>query len=156
MTAVMAPMIAEEPAEERGLTRDTVRLLVVNTSATVPAAVPTTDDRLVHFSTELPGGLWVVEVRTPCGAGSVPNRDARAGETVPLEGGGAVQLLSTFPVDGPPRLWVARPRVFGTVLEHLAQHGRPIRYGCTERSFPIDAYQTVFGEDPGSAEMPSA
>jgi len=183
MTALIAPKIAEEPAEERGLTRDTVRLLVatrhddalvdavfrdipdfvaagdllvVNTSATVPAAVPTADGRLVHFSTELPGGLWVVEVREPCGAGSIPYRDASDGETVSLADGGSVQLLSPYPVEGPPRLWVARPRVFGNVLDHLARHGRPIRYGCTERSFPLDAYQTVFGEEPGSAEMPSA
>lgn len=32
-------------------------VLVVNTSATLAAAVPTTDDRLLHLSTELPGGL---------------------------------------------------------------------------------------------------
>ena len=119
-----APKIADEPAEERGLTRDNVRLLVatrhddalvdavfrdlpdfvaagdllvVNTSATVAAAVPTTDDRLVHFSTELPGGLWVVEVRTPCGAGSVPHRDAHDGETISLAGGGAVRAAEHLP-----------------------------------------------------------
>lgn len=176
-------LIAEAPAEARGLARDTVRLLVasmrsgelvdavfrdlpdfldagdlivVNTSATVPAAVPTVDDRIVHFSTELTGGLWVVEMRRPCAAGSVADRDGRTGETIPLVGGGAVQLLSPYPVDGPPRLWVARPHLFGTVLDYLALHGRPIRYGCTDRAFPIDAYQTVFGRDPGSAEMPSA
>ncbi len=42
------------------------------------------------------------------------------------------------------------------VLDYLARHGHPIRYGCTELSWPIDAYQTAFGIDPGSAEMPSA
>jgi S-adenosylmethionine:tRNA ribosyltransferase-isomerase len=176
-------LIADAPAEARGLARDAVRLLVtskrssdlvdavfrdlpdfldagdlvvVNTSATVPAAVPTTDGRLVHFSTELPGGLWVVEVRQACGAGSVPSTDARDGEVIPLCGGGAVQLLSRYPIDGPPRLWTSIPYVPGTVLGYLNGHGRPIRYGCPDRAWPIDAYQTAFGVDPGSAEMPSA
>ena len=42
------------------------------------------------------------------------------------------------------------------MLDYLARYGRPIRYGCTELRWPIDAYQTAFGIDPGSAEMPSA
>ncbi len=176
-------LVADAPAEARGLDRDGVRLLVasrrngdlvdavfrdlpdfvdagdllvVNRSATVPAAVATTDDRLVHFSTELPGGLWVVEVRKPCAAGSIAFSGAHSGEVVGLAGGGAVQLLCRYPIDGPPRLWVAQPHVAGSVLDYLARNGRPIRYGATERAFPIDAYQTVFGIEPGSAEMPSA
>jgi S-adenosylmethionine:tRNA ribosyltransferase-isomerase len=35
-------------------------------------------------------------------------------------------------------------------------HGRPIRYGYVPRSWPLEAYQTVFATEPGSAEMPSA
>jgi S-adenosylmethionine:tRNA ribosyltransferase-isomerase len=54
------------------------------------------------------------------------------------------------------RLWVASPHLPGPVLEFLARHGRPIRYGCTDLSWPIDVYQTAFAVDPGSAEMPSA
>jgi S-adenosylmethionine:tRNA ribosyltransferase-isomerase len=38
----------------------------------------------------------------------------------------------------------------------LNEHGRPIRYRYVERDWPIDAYQTVFADQPGSAEMPSA
>src|SRR5690242_13065677 len=49
-------------------------LVVINTSATVPAAVDaTTSDGsavAVHFSTELPTGLWLVEVRLPIPGGS--------------------------------------------------------------------------------------
>ncbi|MGL4745596.1 MAG: S-adenosylmethionine:tRNA ribosyltransferase-isomerase, partial [Dermatophilaceae bacterium] len=33
---------------------------------------------------------------------------------------------------------------------------RPIAYGYVERPLPLEAYQTVFGTRPGSAEMPSA
>ena len=44
----------------------------------------------------------------------------------------------------------------------LAEHGRPIRYGCTDTAWPIADYQTVFARHLpddiglGSAEMPSA
>jgi S-adenosylmethionine:tRNA ribosyltransferase-isomerase len=179
-------LIAESPPEARGIARDQVRmlvasrstgelvdttfrnvpefvapgdLLVVNTSATVPAAVETEDGRVAHFSTELPAGdgtRWVVELRLPCGAGSLPDVTAQPGDRVALRGGGALDLVSRFPEDGPPRLWVAVPHLPVPVLDYLARHGHPIRYGCTELSWPIAAYQTAFGIDPGSAEMPSA
>ena len=88
-------LAATEPAEERGTGRDDVRLmvsrpgsspdhrrfadlpsllapgdaLVVNTSATLPAALEavTADRRAIrlHLSTPIPGGLWVVEPRQP-------------------------------------------------------------------------------------------
>jgi len=179
-------LIAESPPEVRGLARDEVRmlvafrttgelvdttfrrlpefvepgdLLVVNTSATVPAAVATRDGRVVHFSTEAPnsdGNRWIVELRRPCGAGSLPDATAQPSDRVELDGGGALDLVSPFPQNGPPRLWVAEPRLPTPVLEYLARYGHPIRYGCTELSWPIDAYQTAFAVDPGSAEMPSA
>jgi S-adenosylmethionine:tRNA ribosyltransferase-isomerase len=42
-------------------------------------------------------------------------------------------------------------------LRHtLNEHGRPIRYRYVDRDWPIDTYQTVFADQPGSAEMPSA
>jgi S-adenosylmethionine:tRNA ribosyltransferase-isomerase len=178
-------VVADAPAEERGLARDEVRMLVarqsthelvdatfrrlpdfldagdvlvVNTSATIAAAVATEDGRIVHFSSPLPGGGdgWVVELRRPCKAGTLPDADARPGEIVTLDGGGALELLRPFPEDGPARLWIASPRLPVPVLEYLARHGRAIRYGCTELSWPIEAYQTAFAVDPGSAEMPSA
>ena len=37
-----------------------------------------------------------------------------------------------------------------------SRHGQPIRYGYVGRSWPNEAYQTVFANEPGSAEMPSA
>jgi S-adenosylmethionine:tRNA ribosyltransferase-isomerase len=125
----------------------------------VPAAVGTADGRIVHFSTELPNGdgsCWIVEVRRPCGAGSLPDDTAGPGDRVRLAGGGALDLIDRFPEDGPPRLWVAVPQLSSPVLDYLARHGHPIRYGCTELRWPIDAYATAFGIVPGSAEMPSA
>ncbi len=48
-------------------------VVVVNTSATLPAAVAAVDGLLVHLSTELADGRWVVELRRPCGAASLPS-----------------------------------------------------------------------------------
>lgn len=140
-------------------------LIVVNTSATLAAALPArhdTGDLLADLSTELPGGLWVVEIRRPCLAGSLPYRDAHAGMTLDLPAGGGLELLSPYPADWDgewTRLWVARldlPATGTTLHRYLAEHGRPIRYGCVEHDLPISAYQTVFSHEPGSAEMPSA
>ena len=134
-------------------------VLVVNTSATLPAAVPTADGRLLHLSTELPGGLWVVELRERCRAGSVPSTPGAAGLSVGLPGGGRARLLSPFPADRRTtgRLWVAALDLPAAGLgAYLSRFGRPIRYGCVDTKWPIDAYQTVFATAPGSAEMPSA
>jgi S-adenosylmethionine:tRNA ribosyltransferase-isomerase len=164
---------AHEPPEARGLGRDGVRLLVgspagvshhrftdlpallaagdvlvVNTSGTLPAAVDLADGRTVHFSTELSDGSWVVELRR----GADPAPDGVPGERLTLPGGAGLILLRRY---SPDRLWVGSIRV-GSVPSYLARYGRPIRYGYVPREWPISAYQTVFGIDPGSAEMPSA
>ena len=142
-------------------------VLVVNTSGTLPAALPVEgpafgrngpEGLLLHLGTELPGGLRLVELRTATGFGSAPFGDSRPG-TVRLPGGGRAELLSPWPptpAEGPNRLWVARLDVPGDLLAWLADHGRPIRYGEPAEPWPIAAYQTVFATEPGSAEMPSA
>lgn len=134
-------------------------VVVVNTSATLPAAVPCGgEDLLVHLSTELPGGLWVVELRRPCREGSVASTDGHRGRVITLPAGGAVELLAPFPVGAPvpARLWVAVVQLPAPTPAYLAAVGRPIRYGCAERAWPLAAYQTIFSLHPGSAEMPSA
>lgn len=176
---------ASSPPEARGLRRDEVRLLVagpagianarfwrlgsflapgdllvVNTSATLPAAVDArlSDGRatVVHFSTELDDGSWVAELRRPDGTG--PILDAPVGAQVLLMGGAVVSLAS--PHHGisrqGTRLWRARVRVDGDVTGYLIRHGRPITYSYVEGRWPISSYQPVFATVPGSAEMPSA
>jgi S-adenosylmethionine:tRNA ribosyltransferase-isomerase len=132
-------------------------VLVVNTSATLPAAVPTGDGLLLHLAGDLPGGLRLVELRRPHGHGSLPSGDGRAGR-VELPAGGWATLVAPWPLDGmgPGRLWVAHLELPGGLLGYLAEHGRPIRYGSPQQAWPLDAYQTVFATEPGSAEMPSA
>ncbi|WP_351225119.1 S-adenosylmethionine:tRNA ribosyltransferase-isomerase [Streptomyces sp. NPDC002133] len=183
---VPTELSARVPAEQRGRGRDDVRLmvsrgtevshhafrelpgllragdvLVVNTSATLPAAV---DGRLgaerlvVHFSTRGDEGLWAVELRSPDGTGStLPRAGGPAGAQIRLPGGGL--LVPEEPlVRGADRLWWARASVDVPTL--MKRYGRPIRYRYTERDQPLAAYQTVFAlpvpDGAGSAEMPSA
>ena len=173
---------ATEPPEARGLRRDEVRLLVaypdgriehrwftdlalllgpgdalvVNRSATLPAALParTADGAAaeVHLSNRLPAGLWALELRHRGDGGSTPWLDAPA-MTLTLPGGATAELL----VRQSARLWVAAlAHLPAPPLAYLARFGKPIRYGYVRREWPISAYQTVFAEEPGSAEMPSA
>ncbi len=44
----------------------------------------------------------------------------------------------------------------GPVTAYLERYGRPIAYSYVPGDWPLASYQTVFGREPGSAEMPSA
>jgi len=135
-------------------------LVVVNTSATIAAAV---DGRrsdgaqvTVHFSTGVGDVQWLVEVRPP-GRATGPVDDASLGETIRLPDGVDLRLVAPYPFGQiRPRLWLAHVSVEGGVLGYLARVGRPIRYAYVPRPYPIEEYQTVFARNPGSAEMPSA
>jgi S-adenosylmethionine:tRNA ribosyltransferase-isomerase len=133
-------------------------LVVVNTSATLPAAVDGTrqDGRrvTVHFSSAVTRDAWIVEVR-PRGVASGPVDDARVGDRVTLPDGVELALLQPEP-EGQRRLWCARIGVDGGVPAFLARHGRPIRYSYVPRPVALAEYQTVFAREAGSAEMPSA
>ena len=134
-------------------------LVVVNTSATVPAAVdarmPDGDPVVVHFSGELPGGALLVEVRQPAEGTTVP-RVVDGAAALDLLGLGRVQLHAPFADSR--RLWLATATFDedASLLDFLDAHGRPIRYRHVPREWPIEAYQTVFAREPGSVEMPSA
>jgi S-adenosylmethionine:tRNA ribosyltransferase-isomerase len=132
--------------------------LVVNTSATVPAAIdavaPNGTPLRIHFSTELPGGLWLVEPRLPVDGTTAQFTGDLTAADVTIAGGAHVHLLERFA--GSERLWIASAHVDTTVLDHLARHGEPIRYRHAPGNWPISAYQQIFGTEPGSAEMPSA
>ncbi len=187
-----AGLSAVEPTEGRGLARDGIRLLVaadrrplrhhrftdlpaalapgdlvvVNTSATAPAALDghRAGGRAVtvHVSGPAPGspGMLIVELRTPDGRRIT---DATAGERIALPRGVTATLIAGYPDAGVltgSRLWRARMPVEGGVLGWLAVVGRPIRYSYLRGQWPIATYQTVFATPvPGdfpSAEMPSA
>ncbi|NUR89544.1 MAG: S-adenosylmethionine:tRNA ribosyltransferase-isomerase [Nonomuraea sp.] len=124
-------------------------LLVVNNSATLPAAIRL--DRLsVHFSTAREDGTWLVELRRRTAKASEPYHGGEAGEWLPLPGGATLRLLGKET----PRLW--RASLDQDVLKYLAKYGTPIRYSYVRKDWPLGEYQTVFATVPGSAEMPSA
>jgi len=133
-------------------------LVVVNTSGTLAAAVEGTDPAgrpvVVHFSTELASGTWVVELRRPRAPASEPWGDAEPPSRLALAGGAAIELLERYACSR--RLWVALVSSPVPIARWLAVHGRPIRYGYVERPWPISTYQNVYVTEPGSAEMPSA
>ncbi|MET0996441.1 MAG: S-adenosylmethionine:tRNA ribosyltransferase-isomerase [Mycobacterium sp.] len=192
---------ATEPPEAHGIPRDGVKLLVaqpsgivharfadlgehlhpgdllvVNNSATLPAAVDgTRSDRpiTVHFSAARRDHDWVVELRPATNAtahspasgwgylplaGECPQPEIRAGERIDLPDGAALVVGSSYPEPGVAgsRLWTSRLAIEGDVTAYLTRHGRPIRYSYVPRQWPLSSYQTVFARQPGSAEMASA
>jgi S-adenosylmethionine:tRNA ribosyltransferase-isomerase len=175
---------AHATPEERGLARDDVRMLVargsdgrlthsrardlpdflragdlvvINTSATLPAALPARrsdgTELELRLSTPLPGApkdRWVVELRR----GDDRFSDARAGETLDLPAGARARLEAPY-LSG-PRLWAARLQLPEPLMAYLARHGSPIRYRYVPEAHPLADYQTAYAIEPGSAEMPSA
>jgi S-adenosylmethionine:tRNA ribosyltransferase-isomerase len=177
---------AHEPPEARGVPRDGVKMLVarktdgtvehrtfsdlpellapgdvlvINVSATIPAAVPARraagGGRVrVHFATRAPhlDDDWrVVEIRSADG-----RRPARlaSGEQLELRGGARLELVA--PYASGQRLMLARFCCELLVDEYLERHGEPIRYSHVREPWPLEAYQNVYAISPGSAEMPSA
>jgi len=134
-------------------------LVVVNTSATVPAAVDAVarggEYVVVHLSTELPTGLWLVELRRPVdGAATLPHEGDFGGTDLGLPGRATVHVLGRMP--GSVRLWVASLDLGEPVNDYLERWGRAIRYRYVPATWPIDAYRNAYAVEPGSAEMPSA
>jgi S-adenosylmethionine:tRNA ribosyltransferase-isomerase len=170
---------ASTPPEARGLARDEVRmlvaapdrlrhrrvldlptillpgdLLVVNTSATLPAAVTLVGGHgrpMVHVSTELDEGDWVVELRRADNTG--PARPT-AGQVLRLPDLD-LQVQGPHPA-GQSRLWRVTPSRRVDRVAYLTEHGHPISYRHVDGEWPLETRQNVYAEIPGSAEMASA
>jgi S-adenosylmethionine:tRNA ribosyltransferase-isomerase len=174
--AIPGELEARVPPEARGVPRDHVQLLiserasgrvehamfvdlpgvlrrgdllVVNDSATLPAALvahrSSGESLGLHLSSQVAGSLWIAEPR-----GSVS-----LGERLTLPGDGEATLIA--PVDPTSeRMWYVRLVVAEPAVEYLHAYGSPIRYRYVTSAVPIEAYQTIFSRVPGSAEMPSA
>lgn len=132
-------------------------LVVINTSGTLAAEIDGVDARgrqtQVHLSTQLPGGLWTVELRRDGEAwlGAAP------GAVITLAGGGRLVVLHPYSHhrDG-VRLWIATLETPRSLTHYLAAHGRPIAYRYLDGHWPVSSYQNVYVTEAGSAEMPSA
>src|SRR5262245_49877528 len=171
---VPAACEAHEPPEARGIARDEVKLmvasrtdgklvharfnelprfleagdlLVLNTSAQIPAALassrPDGTALELRLSTPMPDGRWLVELRLG------PDRFTGGveGERLALPAGGRATLLSRY-ANG-RRLWVTELDLPQTLHRYLVEHGRPIRYGYASRPWPLDAYKNVYALEPG-------
>jgi S-adenosylmethionine:tRNA ribosyltransferase-isomerase len=186
MSAVALParLEAHEPPEARGVPRDRVRLLVssrrggsivhgrfrdlprflvpgdllvINTSATLPAAVPATrvdgTELELRFSTPAAGRdadrYWIVELRR----GDAPFGGAEVGEELALPAAATVRIVAPY---AGTRLWLAQLDLPRPLETYLTDHGQPIRYGYVPERWPLSAYRNVYAAEPGSAEMPSA
>jgi S-adenosylmethionine:tRNA ribosyltransferase-isomerase len=181
-----AELEAREPPEARGLRRDGVRmmasfrssgalvhgrfselpsflsagdLVVINTSATIPAEVDAESVSghrfVVHFSTEVEKQLWVVEPRLRAGKHSAEWTESEPPPAVFFVADkGTIELVGPFPES--TRLYFAKVSLPLPVTTWLEARGRPIHYGYLARDWPLSAYQNVFATEPGSATMPSA
>lgn len=171
---------ASRPAEQRGIRRDHVRLLVidraagtvhhsrfdlldqflgpgdllvVNSSRVLPAAV-----RAVRAAGEAlqlrpcvrRAGIWDALAVQP--RAPFANVPLIEGETLRI-GEAPVQVLGRR-LDI-PLLWRLRVEAADD-LDLILRHGEPIRYSYVTEPVPLDAYQTVYATHPGSAEAPSA
>jgi S-adenosylmethionine:tRNA ribosyltransferase-isomerase len=175
---------ASAPAEARGLRRDEVRLLVVhrdsgqiehrrfyeigdylrrgdvvvlNASATRPAALRGTTEsgqeieaRLsAQWSRNHGGRIWQAVVEPE-------DADLRPGTHLSFGGG---RLAATVVGRRPDfeRFWLIEFELNGRPMDDwLMDVGQPIRYDYVKGQYGLDAYQTVYAQFPGSAEMPSA
>jgi S-adenosylmethionine:tRNA ribosyltransferase-isomerase len=141
---------ADAPSETKGTTR---------ARADAPSETKGTTRAHAGAGAETKG---TTRARAGAGAETKGTTRARAGgpagTEVRLPGGLRLVLQEPVSADA-DRLWWARASG-ADVLRTLREHGRPIRYGYTERDQPLSAYQTVFAlpspDGTGSAEMPSA
>jgi len=145
-------------------------VLVINTSKTMNAALSATrthDKQAfeVHLSTQLPANLWIIELRQPDTDknSTLPFYSAKSGDRFEVSGGGMVTLLTPHQSNlrdsaGNVRLWIATINLPEPtdMPSYLATYGFPIRYSYVKDEWPNQYYQTIYGTEFGSAEMPSA
>lgn len=180
-----AELSAQEPPERRGITRDKVRLMVINRAN--HQVEHTRFDNLAEFLR--PGDLLVFNSSRTlpaaldgCEAPTGPCMQVRLAQHLPddswlalllcqqgnpfacgLRGGMQIDfgqgLLGTVydRDENIPRLWKLRFSKSGTeLMDLLYRLGHPIRYEYVSAPWDLDYYQTVYAKEPGSAEMPSA
>jgi S-adenosylmethionine:tRNA ribosyltransferase-isomerase len=176
---------AKEPPERRGISRDQVRLLVIDRATgriehsrfdKIDKYLRGGDLLVFNSSRTLPASL------SGCGAAHGPCMEARLAQRLPdgswlalllceqgdpfgcgLRAGMQIEFAEKLAATvlerdtNIPRLWRLRFSISGTELVDLIYRlGKPIRYEYVSAPWDLDYYQTVYATEPGSAEMPSA
>lgn len=166
---------AHTPAEYRGIQRDHVRLitldsvtgdcshnyfnkldsyllegdlLVLNNSRTIPAVLKGQRGKQtieIRLSRKLTSNEWEALI-----VGGV----ITVGEKIDLPGG----LTTTITGLGAesPLIVLSFSKSGLDLLDIFYQYGEPLHYEYIETPWPIEMYQTVYASVPGSVEMPSA
>ena len=179
LPALPAELRAHLPAELRGLRRDGVRLmvidraaqsirhshfaevgsflrsgdlLVVNRSRTIPAAVPAHREggELVQLRLCV---RHAEEWHVLCVEPDPPHRNVALRDGERLQVAGAQTVVRGRRADL-PLLW--RIDALSEGLERVLRSGEAIRYSYVPQPVPLSHYQTVYANEPGSVETPSA
>jgi S-adenosylmethionine:tRNA ribosyltransferase-isomerase len=178
-------LAAKEPPERRGIARDKVRLMVIdrqtfkvahsrfdqlgqflapgdllvfNTSRTLPASLagcgwPQGPCIEVRLAQHLPDDSWFALLL--CKQGDPFSCGLRSGMKIAFSQGLTAEVYDRD--NNIPRLWKLRFSKSGIELVDLIYRlGRPIRYEYVSAPWNLDYYQTVYANEPGSVEMPSA
>ena len=178
-------LAAKEPPEYRGMSRDQVRLMVIdrstyqvqhtqfdklgaclrpgdllvfNASRTLPAALngceaPEGPCLEVRLAEHLPDDTWLALLL--CQRGEPFTCGLRRGMQIAFGEGLTATVADRDATI--PRLWKLRFSTSGPALiDMFYRVGHPIRYEYVSAPWGLDAYQTVYAQEPGSAEMPSA
>jgi S-adenosylmethionine:tRNA ribosyltransferase-isomerase len=176
---------AGEPPEKRGITRDKVKLMVIQRE----------DRRVMHSRFDhlreflKPGDLLVFNSSRTlpaslqgCGAPIGPCIEVRLAQHLPddswlallicrrgdpftcglrpgmnIDFGQGLNAEVEKTDDRIPRLWKLSFNKSGSsLIDMIYRLGQPIRYEYISSPWGLDYYQTVYAREPGSAEMPSA
>jgi S-adenosylmethionine:tRNA ribosyltransferase-isomerase len=166
---------AKVPAEYRGVQRDSVRLMMLDTWSgntfharfyELDAYLQAGDLLVLNNSRTIPAVLYGKKGKQTIGIrlsrrlsdqeweAIVMGGIVAVGEVIELPGDLTAEIIA--PGNEAP-LVVLRFSQSGIELYHsIYKYGRPIRYEYIETPWPLEAYQTVYASVPGSVEMPSA
>ncbi|MEZ4933942.1 MAG: S-adenosylmethionine:tRNA ribosyltransferase-isomerase [Saprospiraceae bacterium] len=139
-------------------------VLVVNTSRAMPAALdielPDGGAGRMHLSTQKDDHTWIVEIRAVLENKTHRYGGVEVGQKFDLPDGGYVKIECPFYKNRLPEnhlhLWEASFRLPHGMNAFLEKHGKPIRYDQLQANYPLAYYQTIFSNEMGSSEMPSA
>lgn len=178
-------LLAKEPPERRGIARDQVRLMVIdratnqvehtrfdhigkflrpgdllvfNTSRTLPASLtgcqmPGGLCLEVRLAEHLPDDSWLALLL--CKKGDPFLCGLHKGMEISFGDGLTATVYDRD--ENIPRLWKIRLSKSGAELVDLLYRlGQAIHYEYVSAPWDIDYYQTIYAQEPGSAEMPSA
>lgn len=175
---------AQAPPERRGISRDQVRLMVIQRQSNqvehtrfdqLASFIQPNDLLVFNSSRTIPAVLQGCETFGPCLEVRLAHRlpdnswlalllcqgkelfscDMRSGMQLNL--GEDLTAAVVGKDTRIPRLWKLKFSHSGTeLMDRLYRLGQPIRYEYVSAPWALDYYQTVYAREPGSAEMPSA